>query len=428
MEMSACSLMSAALVFFALCSAYLVRLMLFAASMRWRVPAACFDVEKPASDAPEPVQDERGCTHFTILIPAHNEQQLIGETLLSLQEMEYPADRFRVVVVADNCTDRTAEICRSAGATVLERSDDVRVGKGYALDWALRKLQSSGDGRSAVGEGQPEAFDAVVVLDADTVVCRTLLAEFDRQLQAGECVLQAAYLVQNARESWRTRLMSCALALVHVVKPLGRERLGISDGLKGNGMCFAGHVVRAVPWSGESITEDIEYTIRLCRAGFRVAFVPEAIVWAQMPATGRQAATQRQRWEGGRYGLVLGVAPRLLLEAVRRRDRVLADRAIELIVPPLAEMTAAPIAAVLICATMAGWAHDAWARALTIGWAAVLAMQAAYVVGGFWVARLPKDLAASLLFAPFYVTWKMCQYAAMAAAGGAGGWKRTARH
>jgi GT2 family glycosyltransferase len=421
--------MSAALGFFALCAAYLVCLMLFAVTLRRRVPAGFGSGrnERPSSERVS-VLGAPGGARFTILIPAHNEQQLIADTLASLQALEYPPDRVRVVVIADNCTDRTAEICRAMGARVLERTNTERIGKGYALEWALRVLDEAVAGSGPGEDEQAARPDAVVVLDADTLVSPALLTEFDRRLRAGESVLQAAYLVLNARETWRTRLMACALALAHVVKPLGRERLGLSDGLKGNGMCFAVPVVRAVPWSGESITEDIEYTVRLCRAGFRVAFVPEATVWAQMPATGKQAASQRRRWEGGRYGLVFGVAPRMLLEAVRRRDRTLTDRAVELVIPPFAEMVVGPMAGLLVCLALAGWTHSGWARGLSAGWMVVLAMQALYLGGGLWVARVPRDLAASLIFAPFYVLWKMGQYAVMAAAGGAGGWKRTARH
>src|SRR5262249_7462870 len=156
-----------------------------------------------------------------------------------------------------------------------------------------------------------------------------------------------------------------------------------------NGMCFARGIVERIPWSGESITEDIEYTLRLCRAGCRVAFLPEATVWAQMPTTGAQAASQRRRWEGGRYRLLVTGAPRLLRGSLRRRDRVLFDRAAELIIPPFAEMFAVPAALLALCA-LAAWTLDwRWAAGLALAWAVLLSLQAGYLFGGMWVARIP---------------------------------------
>ena len=267
-----------------------------------------------------------------------------------------------------------------------------------------------------------------MILDADTFVSPNLLTSFDQALHRGERVVQARYDVLNTGDSWRTRLMSCALALAHVDKPLGRERLRLSDGLKGNGMCFARDIVVSVPWSGESVTEDIEYTLRVCRAGHRVAFAPDACVWAQMPTTGAQAASQRQRWEGGRYQLVFKVAPRLLRESARSNSRLLRDRAIELLVPPFAEMFALPVVFGGVCALCGLLFHWRAAALLAGCWALILGLQAVYLLGGMYIARVPARVVLSLLCAPFYIVWKLGLYVVMALGRGAGGWKRTERH
>ena len=483
------ALMLLPLVFFAACALYLLRLTAYAAMERRRVvdlprpevgdisgsstasdPAECNPAENGvvANSALKEAQKE---TRFTLLIPAHNEELLLGAALSALQRLQYPRSLYEIVVIADNCTDRTASIARESGALALERFDAERVGKGYALEdtlaWLLSEskreaaqaktaAESAGNekaiasndsaetsafekGGLTLRSGPSEAgantawqragrFDAVVVLDADTLVSPNLLAVFATALQNGQTIVQARYDVLNADDSWRTRLMRCALALAHVVKPLGRERLKLSDGLKGNGMCFAREVVVAVPWSGESITEDIEYTLRVCTMGYRVAFVPEACVWAQMPTTGAQAASQRQRWEGGRYRLLFQVAPRLLSESVRTRNRPLCDRAIELIVPPFAEMFALPALLGGLCALLArlcGWLS---AGLLAEAWALILVLQAVYLFGGMWVARMPARVVLSLLFAPLYIVWKLGLYAIMAVGRSAVGWKRTERH
>ncbi len=421
-------LMLPALAFFTGCILYLWRLLLNAARLRGRIITPVLQSGVGigvSSETTELAQGEGEVPYFALLIPAHNEQMLLGAALDGLNRLEYPRDRYVRVVIADNCTDETAEIARRQGAIVLERTDPQRIGKGYALEWALRLLLQTPADRQDL-EALPE-FDAVVILDADTLTAPNLLREFAAALKSGEQAIQARYDVLNSMACWRTHLMRCALALAHVIKPLGRERLGLSDGLKGNGMCFAREVVERVPWSGESITEDIEYTLRLCRAGYRVVFLPETIVWAQMPTTGTQAASQRKRWEGGRYKLLFTLAPRLLSESIRSGNRLLRDRAFDLMIPPLAEMFALPC--VLLCACALPALFFGWHCVGAIGtaWAILLILQAAYLLGGLWVARIPIHSILSLLYAPGYILWKFAVYATMAAGRSAGGWRRTER-
>ncbi|TMA14399.1 MAG: glycosyltransferase, partial [Deltaproteobacteria bacterium] len=175
--------------------AYLFALTLLSASLRTRLP------EGPPA------------LRFGIVVPAHDEEAGIAATVRSLLALDYPRELFRVFVVADNCSDATASRAREAGATVLERHDLERRGKGYALEYAFGVLLR--DGRA----------DALVVVDADTVVSRNLLTAFAHRLEDGEDAVQADYAVRNVFASWRTLLMSVALGLVHVVRPIARERL-----------------------------------------------------------------------------------------------------------------------------------------------------------------------------------------------------------
>ena len=319
-------------LFFAGCVLYLLRLAIYAAGRRGDV--AELRPTDLSHTPPNRTVSGAGRKRFVLLIPAHNESLVLGAALDSLNRLDYPADAYRAVVIADNCNDGTARIAEDHGATALVRFNDAEIGKGYALEWALQQLGVGGENREQgtgnreqeiAGEPGPDTsaalgwnfdWDAIVILDADTQVSPNLLTAFETGLNVGNGAMQVRYEVLNVGESWRTRLMSCALALAHIVKPLGREQLRLSDGLKGNGMCFARSVVETVAWSGASITEDIEYTLRLCRAGVRIAFLPDAAVWAQMPTTGAQAVSQRKRWEGGRYQLLTKVAPQLLLEGV----------------------------------------------------------------------------------------------------------------
>src|ERR1051326_2256247 len=120
------------------------------------------------------------CHRFAVLIPAHNEQALIGRLLSSLDQLAYPRERYDVHVVADNCSDLTSDLARAfSGATVHERVDRSSMAKGFALCWLIERLRA--DGRT---------YDAYVVLDADSVVDRRFLQSMDARLVAGSQVVQ----------------------------------------------------------------------------------------------------------------------------------------------------------------------------------------------------------------------------------------------
>jgi cellulose synthase/poly-beta-1,6-N-acetylglucosamine synthase-like glycosyltransferase len=244
---------------------------------------------------------------FDVIVPAHDEEQNIAQTVGALLALDWPRELFRVVVVADNCSDATAARAAEAGADVLVRNDATLRGKGYALQLAFEK--------SLAGSA-----DAVVVIDADTVVTQDLLRAFAARLERGAKAVQADYAVRNPDASWRTRLMSIAFSAFHQLRSTGRERLGVSCGLRGNGMCFSREVLREVPHEAFSIVEDVEYGIRLGEAGYRVHHAGEAHVYGEMVAGEKASRSQRRRWEGGRLQLAKLHGPRLLRLGLARRS------------------------------------------------------------------------------------------------------------
>ena len=349
--------------------------------------------------------------HFDVIVPAHDEAAGIGSTVASLLALDYPRDHYRVVVVADNCTDDTAVRARAAGALVLERHDPTQRGKGYALAHAY-----------AMCLGDAVA-DAVVVVDADTIVAPNLLRAFAARFAAGEAAVQAEYGVRNATASWRTRLMAVAFACYHTTRSLGRERLLLSCGLRGNGMGFSMDTLRRFPHRAFSRVEDVEYGVDLGVAGVRVAYVPEATVLGDMPATAEAARSQRERWEDGRAGLVRRLVPILLRAAWARRDRVPLDLAADLLVPPLTTLVALAVlgTVVAIVATLHGWAG---ALAVAV-WGAALACLAAYVTRGAALAGHGTRVLLDLAWAPAYAVWKLALAVRPRTQGDV--WVRTAR-
>lgn len=330
---------------------------------------------------------------FVVVVPAHNEAGQVAQTVASLRALDYPTEAFRVCVVADNCDDATADVARAAGAQVLERRSASEKGKGYALNFAFAK----------VAEEQDVA--AVVVVDADTVVTPNLLRAFAARLAAGALALQADYGVANPQASWRTRLMVLALAMFHRVRSLGREVQGVSCGLRGNGMCFTMACLRRFPHAAVGLVEDVEYGIALGRGGVRVVYVDEASVLGEFVSRADASATQRARWEGGRKALVRATLLPLLGEALRRRDRVLLDLALDLAVPPLSTLGLGLLGGTALQALLwfAGvpWGAGHWL------WSAGWLLLGAYVVRGMTLSGLGINAVTTLLGAPLYVLWKL---------------------
>lgn len=330
---------------------------------------------------------------FDIIVPAHNEEAGIARTVTNLSALDYPAALRRILVVADNCSDATADRAREAGATVLVRHDTEKRGKGFALEHAFARSLSDG------------FADAVVVVDADTEVSSHLLHSFGLRLEAGAHAVQAHYGVMNPNASWRTRLMTIALALFHKVRSLGRERLGVSCGLRGNGMCFTHAVIRQVPHDAFSIVEDLEYGIRLGRAGHRVHYAWEAEVLGEMVSSEKAARSQRRRWEGGRWAMTKQFGVPLLGEALRKRDGVLLDLAMDLLVPPLSYVVLGAVGLSVasgVLSVLGGWAPLSAAAG-----AFCVASLGLYVLRGWWVSGMGARGLLDLMAAPFYVVWKV---------------------
>ena len=345
------------------------------------------------SRRPVPMPLASTCLRFDIVVPAHDEEAGIARTVQSLRAVHWPSDRFRVLVVADNCGDGTAREAEAAGATVMTRMDPVRRGKGYALEMAFQRVLADG------------VADAAVVVDADTVVTPDLLSGFAARLEDGAQAVQARYSVLNPDASWRTRLMTIAFALVNDLRSLGRERLRVSCGLRGNGMCFSVEALRRVPYRAFSIVEDLEHGIHLAQAGIRVSYASEVVVLGEMVSGEAASRSQRRRWEEGRRAIARSSGRPLLWEGLRKRDRLLVDLAIDLLVPSLARVVAyLGVGTALSVALVVSRYLPAPALA---PWVACWAFLAAYVARGAHLSGLGLRGVGALAWAPVYLAWKL---------------------
>lgn len=348
-------------------------------------------------------------TRFLVLIPAHNEELLLPHTLASLQKLAYPQELFEVHVVADNCNDTSADVARAYGAIAHERFDLERRGKGHALNWALERIQQ-----------QSIEYDALLILDADTQVSPDFLSIMDARIARGERVIQGYYAVLLNNQSWSVGLRSAAFSVIHYLRPQARMLLGGSAGLKGNGMVFCREVAARYRWSN-SLTEDIEFHMQLLLDGERVTFAPDAVLWAEMPDRLENAQSQNERWERGRMEMIKQYVPRLLSNAIKRRDVRLVDAAIEQLIPPFSILAGLSVACAGLAVLLRSRLGIILASFNLIG-------QCFYTLSGLLLVKAPASVYRSLLFAPFFILWKLWIYLRLLLGMQPRHWIRTARN
>ena len=380
----------------AVASLYL--LILAAAAWRYREPEA----------AGEPR------TTVLMLVPAHNEAELIERCIATLANQDYPQNLIRIVVIADNCTDSTAERAQRAGAEVLVRTDDEQRGKGRALRWAMDTFRT-----------RDEATDAFVIVDADSVAHPRLVRGLVGHFEQGFTVVQADYSVLSDSESPRVRLRAVAFMLCHRVRFSGRAVLRMPCGLVGNGMLIGGEVAESHPWSAFTRAEDLEYTLTLRQAGIKPRYARRASVAGPVPATARGAQVQRSRWEGGRIQLARRAIPSIAREIVREHRLSNLDVAVDLMLPPLGILAIG----VLGCgsALLTLWAAGVAAPLLLIPSAVALFALVGFVIGGLGAAEAPTWMYGSLILAPIFLAEKLWGTGRVIRSRKANDWIRTER-
>ncbi len=374
---------------------------------------------------------------FIILVPAHNEETLLPALLNNLSKLDYPNEYFSVHVIADNCTDGTTAVAQQGGTVVHERFHETQRGKGYALEWALSRIHDSAT-----------PYDAVVILDADSIISSNFLRVMDARLARGERVIQAYYAARDPESGWNVGLRYAALAVLHFLRPQGRMVLGGSAGLKGNGMVFARSVMEKQTWTA-ALTEDIELHMNLLFEGERVTFAPDAIVWAEMPTGLAGAQSQHMRWERGRLQMARRYVPQLLKAAQnaeqtgnKSRTFLFLDTAVELIIPPFSILLALSGVSLVSSAffTIASRGFNKTQPAgskhktnrigklnmlLSIG---LVLGQIIYVFSGLRLAQAPRSVYKALLYSPVYLIWKCWQYINVLTTNKESNWVRTQRN
>jgi glycosyltransferase involved in cell wall biosynthesis len=314
-----------------------------------------------------------------VLIPAHNEERVIGETLAALMPQQRSGDH--VIVAADRCTDGTATLARAFGATVLERAPESPPGRAATVEHGL-------------SFAAPLAWDGVVVIDADSVVEPGFLDAIRAGLAAGAPALQA----RSESIPERGVIANLALAaytLRGVLVPRGRHVLGVCVRMQGSGMALRRDVLARHRFRARGASEDLWLSMDLLLDGVLPRFADGARLRSQSARSLRAASRQRLRWESGR----ILAAQEFLVPLLRRRDRACLEAALHLLTPPVA------VSGLLLgmAAALEWWAGFPWVALVAAGLLAALAVDVAVALAE---ARAPLRTWLSLLSAPLYVAWK----------------------
>lgn len=327
---------------------------------------------------------------FAIIIPAHNESALIGQTLEKLQAIDYPQELYEAIVVADNCTDNTEDIVRRAGVTCLLRKDTINRGKGNVLKWVFPRLLAQ------------DTHEAYVIIDADSHLERDFLRRINHHLCNGTKVVQGYSQVRHPERSPMESLAFLGFALNRNLRYRGRSRLGWTSNLLGTGMCFSREVIEKYGWNTTSMVEDIEYAMMLHLQGVRVLFADKARLSVELHKSVDQSQEQRTRWDMGKFTVRNTYLPRLLKEGIRRRDISYFDSAMELVLPPFSLLCVLVLSCCGLFVLLGYHGKNLnYYLYLTVFLGLTL-----YIGCGLITAKAKSKVYWSLIHAPFFIVWR----------------------
>ena len=327
---------------------------------------------------------------FAILVPAHNEEVLIGKLCDTLLLIQYPTEMHKIYIIADNCSDKTADICAVYPLTVLTRSDQERVGKGYAIKWALDRVPL-------------EKFDAVLMVDADSHVDPFILEELNKLINRGEQAIQCNNSVGNRYDSWFTQLLFVSRTIGNLLYHHSKYKLGLSSYLMGNGICFNTNLLLRKRWAAFSVGEDWEYYAQLIGDGVKIGFAVKAKVYHQESRSLEQATSQRLRWSSGRFNVLNQLGFKLFLKGLTKRSWFTLDASLPLIFPNYSLQINLIVLTLIICFCMP--ASDFKKISIGVGVflffsQVMLFLAGAYLAGAYW------EVFKALLYAPLFLIWK----------------------
>lgn len=360
------------------------------------IPIVVFSVQVLFAILPgfKPKKVECSSAKIAILIPAHNEAKGIQETLRSIQAQS--TENTRIVVIADNCVDNTAELTRAIGVEAIERYNKDLRGKGYALDYGIQFLK----------QNPPEIL---VIFDADCQISKDCISALAQAVTLHQRAVQGLYLIQSpAGAKIPTRLSEFAYVVKSWTRALGYYRLGMPMLLMGSGMAFPWKQIADANLAHGSIVEDMKLGLDLTNQHLAPKFCPEAFVSSLFPEHSEGESSQRKRWEHGHLGMIAKEGLPLLWRGIKTFDIQMVAMALDLCVPPLALL----FLLVFLFASISALITLLTEQFLPWGWGVLLFVIFNSFVLIAWIkhGRNILSMKALLTFAPVYAFRKIKLY------------------
>ncbi len=345
---------------------------------------------------------------LAVLVPAHNEQSIIIATLDSLKRAL--PDNGRIIVIADNCTDNTASVCKDHDVTVIERHDTKNRGKGFALAAGLASLESDQPGTPGASgtPGAPGAPGVVIIVDADCTITPSTLTDLAQAAQHTRRPVQGVYLLHppDTRDT-KAVVSAFAFMIKNQARPRGMDLLNFPIPLTGSGMAFPYELIKNANLATGNIVEDLALGLELAEQGHGPILCDAARITGALPSADDAAVTQRTRWEHGYLATLITRAPGLLLKGIIKLRPSLVAAAIDLAVPPLSLLVMAAIATLGLTSVIGWWFNLPGPALLSAASLALAALALILAWARFARASLPISAALAI---PGYILWKMPIY------------------
>jgi len=363
---------------------------------------------------PEPKRIESSkLNRFAILVPAHDEELLISCLCESFLKINYPRDLYEIFIIADNCDDKTAEICNSFPVNVLVRNDPSHTGKGFAINWTLKKVPLA-------------KFDAIFMVDADNIVDSQILEQLNLMINQGEIAIQCYNTVGNRSDSWFTELLFVSRTIGNLLYHHAKYKLGLSSYLMGNGICFKSHLLQEKGWTAFSAGEDWEYYAQLIECRIKIGFAKDAKVFHQESKSLNQATSQRLRWSSGRFLVLRKFGIWLFWKGIIMHDLFTLDASLPLIFPNYSLQLNLTLLALILVSLLPS--SDLRLFLLATGLLLVFG-QVLLFLAGVYLTKSYMKVFKAMLHAPVFLFWKaIIDFLSLTRIYRGGKWIRTERH
>lgn len=274
---------------------------------------------------PKKQKEHKPSKRFLILIPAHNEENVVGSLVKNLNKLDYPRKLYDITVIADNCTDKTAKIARELGANVIEHtsSPDEPKGKPYGIRYAIDQI----------GDRLTKDYDAIAFFDADNLVSLNYLREMNNHLLNGDKLIQCYLDTKNPNDNWVTLSYATSYYYMNRSWQLAKSKLGLGNAIGGTGFCVDTKLFVDVGWTARSLTEDLEFTMQCLLQGVPAKWSHFARIYDEKPEGLWVSMVQRLRWARGHWDVCFKYGHKLLWKSIKKFDILAFDGFIYLVNP-----------------------------------------------------------------------------------------------